>query len=210
MHIYAFGSVCRGDIDSSSDIDLLAIVNGFDHRFDPQLYSIYSRRRIGEIWAEGNPFAWHLSIESRLIFSSDGSDILSSMGQPNRYTACRQDCEKFRNLFLEAQSSIREDGRTMTFDLSTTFLAIRNFATCFSLGRLETPVFSRNAALLLSERSLPISAAAYSVFERARILCTRGYGPGVSKDEAHMAMGFLSTIEKWMNGLLLEICRDDI
>lgn len=25
MHIYAFGSICRGEIDAASDIDLLAI-----------------------------------------------------------------------------------------------------------------------------------------------------------------------------------------
>lgn len=35
MHIYAFGSICRGEIDKNSDIDLLAIVDGFDARLWP-------------------------------------------------------------------------------------------------------------------------------------------------------------------------------
>lgn len=35
MHIYAFGSICRGEVDASSDIDMLAIVNGHDARFRP-------------------------------------------------------------------------------------------------------------------------------------------------------------------------------
>ncbi|WP_305419534.1 nucleotidyltransferase domain-containing protein [Photobacterium leiognathi] len=28
MHIYAFGSICRGDIDIGSDVDMLIIANG--------------------------------------------------------------------------------------------------------------------------------------------------------------------------------------
>lgn len=42
MHIYAFGSICRGEVDSFSDIDMLAIVSGRDERFNPRDYSIYS------------------------------------------------------------------------------------------------------------------------------------------------------------------------
>jgi predicted nucleotidyltransferase len=67
MHIYAFGSLCRGEVSRNSDVDLLALVDGFDERFNPEIYSIYSYRRIEELWREGNPFAWHLSLESRLV-----------------------------------------------------------------------------------------------------------------------------------------------
>jgi len=42
MHIYAFGSLCRGEIGLDSDIDLLAIVDQFDERLDQKLFSIYS------------------------------------------------------------------------------------------------------------------------------------------------------------------------
>ena len=79
MHIYAFGSVCRGDVSPDSDVDLLAIVQGYDPRFSPDDYSIYSYERIRGIWAEGNPFAWHLSIESKLLYSPDGSDFLEAL-----------------------------------------------------------------------------------------------------------------------------------
>jgi hypothetical protein len=53
MHIYAFGSVCRGDISPGSDVDLLAVVEGHDARFSPDDYSIYSYERVREIWEEG-------------------------------------------------------------------------------------------------------------------------------------------------------------
>ena len=71
MHIYAFGSVCRGEIDIDSDIDLLAIVDRDDSRFNTDIYSIYSCKEIAELWAKGNPFAWHLATESRMIYASD-------------------------------------------------------------------------------------------------------------------------------------------
>ena len=71
MHIYIFGSICRGDLREGSDIDLLALVEGYDSRFDPDTFSVYSYSRIADLWAEGNPFAWHLFLESRLVFASD-------------------------------------------------------------------------------------------------------------------------------------------
>jgi len=81
MHIYAFGSVCRGEVSRDSDIDLLCIDEGTQaDRFDPELYSVYSYERIRELWSEGNPFAWHLWLESRLLFSSDAEDHLSLGG----------------------------------------------------------------------------------------------------------------------------------
>lgn len=205
MHIYAFGSICRGEVSIESDVDLLAVVDGFDDRFDPNVYSIYSRQRIREIWAEGNPFAWHLATESKLVFSSDDSDLLRLMGNPNQYCACRRDCEKFYALFLNAQSSIEDSAVTRAFDLSMVFLAIRNFATCFSLGCLDKPNFSRHSALQLGERSLSVPSEVYRILERARILCTRGQGPIIKSDEIRMAARHLSAIEGWMKKLLLEI-----
>lgn len=205
MHIYAFGSVCRGDISIDSDVDLLALVEEFDNRFDPNVYSIYSYRRIEEIWAEGNPFAWHLALESRLLFASDGDDLLRSKGQPSKYQACCRDCEKFYALFHEAESSLASNSTTRVFDLSMVFLAIRNFATCFSLGALEAADFSRHAALRIAGRGLPIPLEAYTILERARILCTRGYGAPITGDEAQMVAGHFTTIRAWMDKLMLEV-----
>ena len=205
MQIYAFGSVCRGDIGPDSDIDLLAIVDGFDDRFDPDVYSIYSRQRIQEIWVEGNPFAWHLSLESRLLHSSDGTDILVELGRPARYDACAHDCKKFQSLFLDAESSIASGRTTRVFDLSMVFLAIRNFATCFSLGYLDRPDFSRHAAIRIGADSLAMPADAYKILERARILCTRGKGAAVTETDVELAIRQFPTIDKWMVHLLYQL-----
>lgn len=107
MHIYAFGSLCRGDVASNSDIDLLAIVDRLDLRFDPELFSIYSYSRINELWEEGNPFAWHLALESSLIFSSTQENYIKQLGNPKNYRNCISDCEKFLALFQEAYISLK-------------------------------------------------------------------------------------------------------
>ncbi len=205
MHLYAFGSICRGDIYPNSDVDLLAIVDGFDERFDPNVYSIYSYRRINEIWAEGNPFAWHLATESKLLFSSDGSDPLRSLGEPTQYRTCQLDCEKFYQLFADARTSFYRSENTKVFDLSMVFLGIRNFATCFSLGCLDRPDFSRHSALRIGSNSLSIAIEGYTVLERARILCTRGQGAAISDSEAELAAQDFAVIEEWMTNLLSQV-----
>ena len=203
-HIYAFGSICRGDVSPGSDVDLLALVEGYEPRFDPDTYSIYSYKRIGEIWEEGNPFAWHLSLEAKLIFSSDNFDPLKLLGTPGPYRNCARDCDKFRSLFFDARKSLERAHTSKIFDLSTVFLGIRNLATCFSLGVLRQPDFSRHSALRLGERSLSIPRQSYEVLERSRILCTRGYGAKVSDEEVELASANFSLIEQWMTTLVQE------
>jgi hypothetical protein len=202
MHIYAFGSVCRGDISPSSDIDLLAITDGHDPRFDPDCYSIYSYRRISELWQEGNPFAWHLALESKLLFASDENDYLKSLGNPAPYRNCVSDCEKFYALFCDARTSLADSPASRVFDLSTIFLSVRNIASCFSLGVTTTPTFARNSATRLEAFSINISSSAYQVLESARILCTRGHGNSISTAQVSIAILEFDEIDRWMDSLV--------
>ena len=77
LHIYAFGSVCRGEIAKGSDVDLLAITSGGANDLTRAMFSIYAHSKILLIWKESNPFAWHLHLESKLIHSSDGIDFIA-------------------------------------------------------------------------------------------------------------------------------------
>jgi hypothetical protein len=201
MHIYAFGSICRGDWTPESDVDLLAIVNGIDMRFDPTTFSIYSYERVRQLWLEGNAFAWHLSLEARLIYASDNQDVIDILGKPATYKTCAVDCGKFTELFHDARVSLAVNASCVVFDLSTIFLSIRNFATCFSLGVLATPDFSRHSALHLGPDSLEIDSKAYGVLERARLLSVRGRGSAISASEVAHTMGALSAVERWMSAL---------
>lgn len=209
MHIYAFGSVCRGEVDVSSDIDMLAIVDGYDSRFNPSDYSVYSYERIHDLWGQGNPFAWHLFLESKMVYSQDDVDYLQSIGEPGTYKSGIADCEKFREIFLSAKKSIDSSALTEIFDLSSVFLAVRNFATCYSLHAGIAPDFSRNSAKNLSAYSIPIDDSTYSLFERARVLCTRGLGEILSSDEIDKAKITLNEIDSWMIEIL-EIIKNGI
>jgi len=202
MHIYAFGSICRGEIYPNSDVDLLVIGGGAVAQYDPAIYSIYSYERIQDLWSEGNPFAWHLSLESRLLFSSDDQDFLQNLGKPAPYNHCARDCEKFFSLFRDARTSLTQSGASRIFDLSSIFLSIRNIATCFSLGVVQQPDFSRSSALRLGTKAVPLSLGSYQVLERARLLSTRGYGSIMTDDEIDAALRELDGVYDWMRELV--------
>ena len=204
-HIYVFGSICRGDISIDSDIDLLAIVGGHDPRFSPDKFSIYSYTRIRELWTSGNAFAWHLALESKLVYSEDGGDFIGELGLPSNYVRAADDCRRFRCIFESAFFAVQENTPSLVFELSTIFLAIRNIATCFSLAMMSTPEFGRNSARKLGPRSISISDTVYSVLMRARLLSPRGLGDGIVKINRYKLMVELKNCLKWIDELCMEI-----
>lgn len=205
MHIYAFGSVCRGEIDISSDIDLLAIFDKVDNNLNYGIYSIYSYNKISELWAKGNPFAWHLAAESRMIYSSDKTNFIRKLGLPNEYKRVREDCLKFFCLYCKAIDSIQSDDISLVFEMSTIFLALRNFATCFLLGKSKINNFSRCSALQMGKNSLQISENAYKLLERSRILSIRGTGNMIQRKEVDSLIDDIKSIRTWMERLLQEV-----
>ncbi len=202
MHLYAFGSICRGEVSATSDIDLLAVVDNMDERFDPAVFSVYSYARIKAIWLEGNPFAWHLSTESRLLFSDNLHDFIAELGRPSPYVNAYRDCEKFMSLFEDARQSLLSSQRRSVFDLSIIFLSIRNLATCYSLGVTGQPSFSRHSALRLGGDSLSVDSSVYHTLEAARVLCTRGLGEPPSEEAVTAVLGELDNVRNWMKSLV--------
>lgn len=205
-HFYAFGSICRGEVDRSSDVDLLACVSGPNSDkadIDTAKFSVYQHDRLRELWAEGNPFAWHLHLESRLLFASDGVDFIAGLGAPAIYKAGAQDCAKFATLFRESLQPLVETRVSSTFNLSCMFLATRNFATCYSLWQGQ-PVFSRRSPLMIAP-SLKVDATAFEVLSRARVLSTRGYGDPLTDEDVMLATEAAPAIQAWMAPLLAEV-----
>ena len=203
MHFYAFGSICRGEVDRSSDVDLLACITGPNPDIDTDKFSVYQHDRLGCLWAEGNPFAWHLHLESRLLFSSNGVDFIASLGVPSAYKAGAEDCDKFAQLFSDSLDQLSMTRVNATFNLSCMFLGIRNLATCYSLWRGH-PVFSRRSPLLI-DAPLSIDEDAFGVLTRARVLSTRGIGDALSNEEVMLALRAAPSIQTWMSQLLAEI-----
>ncbi|TWC27797.1 hypothetical protein FBY05_101665 [Pseudomonas sp. SJZ083] len=182
-----------------SDVDLLACVDGPAGHIDSAKYSIYKYDRLRALWAEGNPFAWHLHLESKLLFSSDGSDFLSDLGKPARYRADFDDCDKFKKLFDRSYFELTNSSNSATFHLSCIFLAIRNFATCHSLS-VGNPIFSRQSPLLVQPR-LEITSNVFSILTRARLLSTRGFGENITREEVITATEEVAIVPMWMETL---------
>lgn len=203
LHVYAFGSICRGEISAGSDIDLLAVTTGPANELSRSQFSIYSHSKIARIWEDGNPFAWHLHLESRLIYSSDSRDFISTLGPPATYSRAREDCERFLALFSHARASANCDRASVVFDLSAAFLGLRNFSSCYLLGRGH-PDFSRSVALTLMGKPLLVDIQSYRVLERARLLCTRGFGVPLSPNDILETLKVLPKLEEWMLQLLSE------
>ncbi|WP_250476116.1 MULTISPECIES: nucleotidyltransferase domain-containing protein [unclassified Caballeronia] len=202
-HFYAFGSICRGEMDRGSDIDLLACTDERQPVIDPQKFSIYTYDRLEALWREGNPFAWHLHYESALIFSSDGIDFLKQLGEPSEYQKALQDCAKFKRLFDESANAFVYSRNSQTFHLSCMFLAIRNFSTCYSF-LLGKPIFSRNSPMLVSPAA-PLEREQFEIFAKARILSTRGYGQRLNECELEDARKSLDNIRDWMKSFNVSI-----
>jgi len=202
--IYAFGSICRGELDIYSDIDLLLVTDDKGKTNEDLLlkFSVYNFKTLRDLWLEGNPFAWHLHKEARLIFSLDGNDVIKEMGTPNDYKNGVKDCQKFYAIFLDAVDSINDGMETKVFDLGTIFLAIRNFATCFGVHHLNVHSFSRRSALQIGDYSLKIEHDNYLLLERARVLSTRGKGEALTVTEIKKVETNLGAINAWFLKLL--------
>lgn len=200
-NVYIFGSVVRGEIDQYSDIDLLLITDETINNIDPNKYSIYSPARIKELYAEGNPFAWHLYYESKLVFSS-GEDFLLGIGMPSRYTNCKSDLLKFKKLFDDSIASINENEFSLIFDLAMIFLAIRNFATCYTLGNYERPIFSRLTFEKLDDYPLKLDDEVKEMLMMSRISSTRGIEYILEEKSLSLLKLNLGKIENWFNKIL--------
>jgi len=201
MNIYIFGSVVRGEIDKYSDIDLILISDESLVDIDVNKYSIYTSDRIKELYKEGNPFAWHLYYESKLVYSS-GEDFLRNLGRPEKYINCKSDLLKFKQLFNDSVDSIKENDFSIVFDLSMIFLAIRNFATCFTLGCYERPIFSRRSFEKLSDFPLILDERITDLLMMSRISSTRGVNYNIDDEYLSLFKENIDKIDKWFNQIL--------
>lgn len=202
MHIYAFGSVCRGEITKDSDVDLLLITDEAQPNVDQRKFSIYSYARIEKLWNDGSPFAWHLHKESVLIYACNEQNYLMQLKQPGKYLDGYIDCLKFYGIFLRAKEALEKPCASVVFEFANIFLAIRNFASCYALYKDGCCIFARDSALLLGKNSIPIPIAPFDTLMQSRILSTRGIGDMPSEKKIFEVMTQMSAIDAWFKGLL--------
>jgi hypothetical protein len=171
--LYIFGSAVRGEVSSSSDIDVLAIPLGSGEREYPNNWSVYAPETIESYFRAGRLFAWHLHLEAKCIYSSNPGSYLSSLGVPAPYSSARKDIDDLADMLRQALLEIQHKTNSLIYELGIAYTAIRDIAMAASWSLMDRPCFSRSAPHLLPI-PCPISVEAYKGAMLARHSSTRG------------------------------------
>lgn len=171
--LYIFGSAVRGEISSSSDIDVLAIpLDSFRGEY-PSSWSVYSPELIQSYFQTGRLFAWHLYLEAKCIYSAGSLPFLQSLGSPAPYSSVSKDIDDLEALLQESLEELRHQTTNLVYELGIAYTAIRDIAMSASWKLMARPCFSRNAPYLLT-KTFPLSSEAYKGIMLARHSSTRG------------------------------------
>lgn len=171
--LYIFGSVTRGEVSPTSDIDVLVIPLGDEPSEYPNAWSIYSPAIIDSYFESGRLFAWHLHLEAKCVHSANPTPYLASLGAPAPYSSASKDIDELEGMLRDSLHEIQNQTTNVIYELGIAYTAIRDIAMAASWALLERPCFSRNAPFLLP-MPCPISREAYRGAMLARHSSTRG------------------------------------
>jgi predicted nucleotidyltransferase len=197
---FLFGSAARGDTDSASDLDVLAVytretsvefrdgVNVAVRRQygDRTALAEYSVERIREMFAQGHLFAWHLYFEAKRIYPLiEGVTGNYSFQKPMPYVDGHQDAQRFQDLLRSIELEITTStAGSEVHEAGLTYLAIRNIAMALSYTCCPRPDFTRYAPFTVSEAlgiAPPCNRSTYDLMTRARHSSQRGLsGPTIT------------------------------
>lgn len=171
--LYIFGSLARGEVSPTSDIDILVIPFTTNRSLFPTEWSIYSPELVEEYFRKGRLFAWHLHLEARCIFTPNKISFLAALGAPAPYSTMAQDIRELERLLKEAIEEIKSGTNSLVYELGIVYTAIRDIAMSASWALLGAPCFSRLAPYELPV-SCPLPFMAYEDAMLARHSSTRG------------------------------------
>lgn len=197
--IYIFGSAVRGEVSSTSDIDVLVIPMQGGRTDYPASWSVYSPEIIESYYRDGRLFAWHLYLEAQRIFPLEGISYLERLGAPAQYTTAQSDIFDLEYMLTESLNEIRTGTNSLIYELGIAYTAIRDIAMSASWFLLEKPSFSRYTPYLLTN-ACPLPIDAYRGAMVARHQATRGTVHPFDSD-AVASMLLSSPILEWVNNL---------
>lgn len=187
-----FGSVARGDSDSQSDLDILAVLRDNNNLPEDQVNSLirksyyrkvniswYSYKRIKELYEEGHPFAWHIFQESRKIWSAKEVDVIDQLGMPSKYMSARDDISSLISILSSIRDAIIECERNIIYEAGLIYVCARNIALPASSINTMKLDFSRYSPYNLDIEScrFPLSQQDYDLLIKARHASMRGGSP---------------------------------
>ncbi|MEW6422716.1 MAG: nucleotidyltransferase domain-containing protein [Deinococcota bacterium] len=197
--LYIFGSAARGEVSSTSDIDVLVVPLGGGKPEYPTGWSVYSPEVIQSYFESGRLFAWHLYLEAKCIHSANPMPYLSSLGQPAPYSSAGEDIDDLEGMLHDSLIEIQARTTNLIYELGIAYTAMRDIAMAASWVLMDRPCFSRDAPFLLPS-PCPISRKAYKGAMLARHSSTRGSDHNIQAED--IAKELLSApIISWVRDL---------
>lgn len=205
-----FGSVARGDADSKSDLDILAVLRDNNSLPEDQVTNLirkscrrkaniswYSYKRIRELYEEGHLFAWHIFQESRKISSTKEADTIDQLGMPSKYLSARDDISSLISILSSIRNAIIKCERNIIYEAGLIYVCARNIALPASSINTMKLDFSRYSPYNLDIEScrFPLPRRDYDLLIQARHASMRGGSPPQMK--VRDSLGQQNEILKW-------------
>ncbi len=197
--LYVFGSAVRGEVSSTSDIDVLVVPLGNGQSEYPATWSVYSPAIIQSYFKSGRLFAWHLHLEAKCIHSANPTPYLSSLGTPAPYSSAGEDIDDLEEILRESLREMQSGTANLIYELGIAYTAIRDIAMAASWALLDRPCFSRDAPFRLPS-PCPISRKTYTGAMLARHSSTRGNDHNIETENIAKEL-LAAPILSWARGI---------
>ena len=199
--IYVFGSVARGDYDSRSDLDLLAVVADGKGKVDAEsVYahvpsalsgldasiSWYGRRRLGMMFENGELFGWHLHQEASPLFEVE--PVIKELGAPAPYCEAEADVASFEKVLSGIPAQLDTSPANSIYEFGLIYVCLRNICMAASSKLSARPDFSRYSPFRLSGfTAVPMTQDEYDIAMSCRMAGQRGLRPPSSVSQQLVA-----------------------
>lgn len=170
---YVFGSVCRGEPDFGSDVDILVVEDSTARRAQhPPHWSVYSRRRLRALYSRGTLFAWHLHLEAVQLWPRGSPGFLKQIGPPRKYTGAAREAAGLVKIMQGACDELRRGTKSPVYELGLLALAARDLAMAAAPSLEGRFNFSRHAPVQ-GRTAFPLTKHAFDYLLACRRASTR-------------------------------------
>lgn len=205
--LYIFGSLVRGEVGPTSDVDVLVVPTGLKPGGEyPRGWSVYSREVLQTYHSGGRLFAWHLWLEAKCVFTPLRETWLTTLGPPAPYLSWEDDIHELSALLVQSIEQLRAGTPSPIFEVGVAYTALRDIAMSASAKILAHPSFSARAPYLLPV-DFPVSEGAYRQAMLARHFSTRGFGLGGTDISDTVAEFCEAPLMRWIDELRTTLCQ---